>query len=384
MTALAGMAQENICLYFPLELGKIWVYEGDNSPDTLIAEISDTTTINGHLYYKYGPYGASNPYSQYWLRPSNNIIYALNTEDSTEYMLFNFGGFHPNNWAIPPVIVPPSTQPINQCDWSIEISIANVADTVYAANRTFYHPFGFIHGDRPCFDAGISGTRFKPDFGLVQFQQITEGDGVEWTLIVPPPDTLTMRGVLRTMDNPCLIDPCMPSNAAAMEVDDQIYILTLHDAHIREAAFMWNGIGVYPDDSLSVFGFTTEHMDIYGEPYTTLEIVNLARIETVGSKDLDHLLPEAGLTITACYPNPFNAQVNISYLLTQPGDVSVSIYDPSGRLVFRQLEGSKGVGVHIWRWQGIDQSQRLLHGGLYLVVVSSNGREDIRKILLIR
>jgi hypothetical protein len=50
------------------------------------------------------------------------------------------------------------------------------------------------------------------------------------------------------------------------------------------------------------------------------------------------------------YPNPFNAETNISYSLVEPGEVSLKVYDLSGRLVANLVERYQEAGEHSVAW----------------------------------
>jgi len=75
--------------YFPMAFGKTWYYTSNDYPDTLVSSIVDTATIKNNLYYCFAPYGPNPNWQRYWLRPEANQIFVLNSQDSTEYLLFN-------------------------------------------------------------------------------------------------------------------------------------------------------------------------------------------------------------------------------------------------------------------------------------------------------
>jgi hypothetical protein len=79
---------------------------------------------------------------------------------------------------------------------------------------------------------------------------------------------------------------------------------------------------------------------------------------------------EVGLpTATALaqnYPNPFNAETNIGYVLAEAGNVNLSIYDISGRLVETLVDGYQEAGEHIVTWNGSDVSS-----GIYFYKVAT-------------
>ena len=175
-------SQENNCIYFPIELGKSWSYYRDNNQDTLIALVDDSTVINNKSYYSFAPFGGEINFPRYWIRPDSNKIYALNQQDATEYLLFDMEAEQNESWAIPPEIIPPSSVPLNQCDWGRTIIMDNKSDTISNLNRTFYNTYNFIHTDNPCADMGVLATWFARDFGIVQFSLNTIAGPINWKL----------------------------------------------------------------------------------------------------------------------------------------------------------------------------------------------------------
>jgi len=50
------------------------------------------------------------------------------------------------------------------------------------------------------------------------------------------------------------------------------------------------------------------------------------------------------------YPNPFNANTNISFSLAEAGNVSLNVYDITGRLVVTLVDGQMDAGQHVVAW----------------------------------
>ena len=81
--------------------------------------------------------------------------------------------------------------------------------------------------------------------------------------------------------------------------------------------------------------------------------------------------PEVGLPTTTAlsqnYPNPFNAETNIGYVLAEAGNVNLSVYDISGRLVETLLDGYQEAGEHIVTWNASTVSS-----GVYFYKVTTS------------
>ncbi len=90
------------------------------------------------------------------------------------------------------------------------------------------------------------------------------------------------------------------------------------------------------------------------------------------------LLP-ATLQLLPNYPNPFNSQTRLEYVLPTTGYVAIRLYDIRGRMVKELFQGSQAVGLH----------QMLLRGdglasGVYFVRVEAGGESEVRKVLLLK
>lgn len=95
-------------------------------------------------------------------------------------------------------------------------------------------------------------------------------------------------------------------------------------------------------------------------------------------------LPAAMTRLLPNVPNPFNPMTEINFEMEQTGQVRVSIYDVSGRLVNTLLHGQMASGPHSQVWQGRDASGRQVPSGAYYVRLETGGRVDHRKIMLLK
>jgi hypothetical protein len=86
----------------------------------------------------------------------------------------------------------------------------------------------------------------------------------------------------------------------------------------------------------------------------------------------------AKFQIQSVYPNPFNSQTNISFILPEKGNVEFAVFDALGRRVsFEIKEMSAGMHTVIW-------SARDMSAGTYLLKVTALGVEHSQKLVLVK
>jgi hypothetical protein len=90
-------------------------------------------------------------------------------------------------------------------------------------------------------------------------------------------------------------------------------------------------------------------------------------------------------TLAAARPNPFRGSTAISFALPQESRVRLAIYDVSGRLVRRLVDGSTlAAGAHERRWNGLDDAGRVAAPGVYYYRLESGEDSASRRMLLLR
>jgi hypothetical protein len=83
-------------------------------------------------------------------------------------------------------------------------------------------------------------------------------------------------------------------------------------------------------------------------------------------------------------PNPFGADTRIRFALPEPGRVSLSVYDVTGRRVRTLVDGPRPAGRHDVTWDGRTDSGERVSSGVYFYRLSSGGREAERKMIRLR
>lgn len=97
----------------------------------------------------------------------------------------------------------------------------------------------------------------------------------------------------------------------------------------------------------------------------------------------DVRLPPAALPRTfgleQNYPNPFNPETTIAFTLASTGHTHLEVYDITGRLVARLIDGRREAGQHTAVFNGAG-----LSSGIYLYRLIAEGKHEVKRMLLLR
>jgi len=93
--------------------------------------------------------------------------------------------------------------------------------------------------------------------------------------------------------------------------------------------------------------------------------------------------PKTGLR--GSFPNPFNPVTTIEFTLAAKTNVSLSIYDVSGRRVKRLLaDEPRNAGLHRVEWDGTNDHGKLLASGVYFCKLVTKEAADEIKIIFVK
>ena len=89
------------------------------------------------------------------------------------------------------------------------------------------------------------------------------------------------------------------------------------------------------------------------------------------------------------YPNPFNPETWIPYQLAEAADVSVKIYDVSGRLVRTISVGFTPIGYYLTReravyWDGQNETGEAVSGGVYFLQFVAGDFTTTQRMVIVK
>jgi hypothetical protein len=185
------------------------------------------------------------------------------------------------------------------------------------------------------------------------------------------------------------IDPAVNNQVAAFNSDGQV----IGTGSVSNDGIC--GLAVWGDDEstdqidglLPGESFTLKLWDAKREkeltltPITTLEGAGLI-YEPDGLTALEMAtetaVPEE-FFLSEAYPNPFNASVRLGYGLPEPSDVTINVYDISGRSVTTLTNGKLTAGFHSVVWDGSATAS-----GIYFIRMSASEFKSVRKVTLLK
>ncbi|NIA29923.1 MAG: T9SS type A sorting domain-containing protein, partial [Actinobacteria bacterium] len=85
------------------------------------------------------------------------------------------------------------------------------------------------------------------------------------------------------------------------------------------------------------------------------------------------------------FPNPFNGITTIAFTLPRSSQVTLEIYDITGRLVSNPIKNERlSAGTHSVRWDGKDQFGNTVGSGIYFCSFKAGTFRDIKHILFLK
>jgi len=86
------------------------------------------------------------------------------------------------------------------------------------------------------------------------------------------------------------------------------------------------------------------------------------------------------------FPNPFNPETRIHYQLPADGFVRLVVYNSGGQVVRRLVDGVRRSGLHVARWNGLDEAGQAAASGTYIyrLEMPGEGLREIRSMSLVR
>ena len=84
------------------------------------------------------------------------------------------------------------------------------------------------------------------------------------------------------------------------------------------------------------------------------------------------------------YPNPFNPQTTIPFILANDGHVDLKIYNSMGQIIRSLFSGQIKRGAHDFAWDGKNDARKSVASGIYFYRLRVKDQLMVRRLLLVR
>jgi len=88
--------------------------------------------------------------------------------------------------------------------------------------------------------------------------------------------------------------------------------------------------------------------------------------------------------LSRVYPNPFSRYLDIQYQVSEPCEISLVVYDATGRLIKSLAQGVCEPGYYTVHWNGCDSAGRAVSAGVYFIRLKGADYEIIKKTILLK
>jgi hypothetical protein len=95
------------------------------------------------------------------------------------------------------------------------------------------------------------------------------------------------------------------------------------------------------------------------------------------------IVPQQEIHITN-HPNPFKSDTRIDFSITNPGKVTIDIYNIKGQKVKQLLNDDFTADLHSVFWNSTNYNNHAVASGVYFARISSGGKSISRKLVLLK
>jgi len=144
-----------------------------------------------------------------------------------------------------------------------------------------------------------------------------------------------------------------------------------------------------PYSNLHIYSDTTEFEVLvgYASQFDTLYPIVEGRIRNIpgilAGINFNNTVPQ-NFALNQNFPNPFNPETKIAFILTKRSKVSLEIFDILGRKVKTLFSGYAPAGEHKFLWNGYDDAGYQVSSGTYIYRLKAGDNYKTRKMILMR
>lgn len=134
-------------------------------------------------------------------------------------------------------------------------------------------------------------------------------------------------------------------------------------------------------DTMTVVATNTIHLDASHPSHIVLPV-------TTGTTAVNwpdqHKATPMNFALGQNYPNPVTNDTQISYSLSRPATIRISLFNMLGQEIRTLADGLVMPGAHMIRWDGRDENGRPVAQGIYFYRLEAGDFAATRKLMVLR
>ena len=145
-------------------------------------------------------------------------------------------------------------------------------------------------------------------------------------------------------------------------------------------------IGLWPS-SLQMINRLNYKFNVYaysGNDSTEITGTRQLLVERSGDLNTESIGIPNSFVLHPNYPNPFNPETQIRFEMPYAGNVDLSIYNLLGMKVRTLYNGQKSAGVFVYKWNGKNDHNQSVSGGVYIYKLQSGQQMQMHKMILLK
>jgi hypothetical protein len=115
----------------------------------------------------------------------------------------------------------------------------------------------------------------------------------------------------------------------------------------------------------------------------TIDALVASRNALIGIINISYEVP-AKFELTQNYPNPFNPTTKFKFSLPKESDVSIVVFDITGRVVNTLANAKFGAGQYEVDWDGRNSMNNQIASGVYFYKIIAGNYTDVKKMILLK
>jgi bacillolysin/thermolysin len=173
-------------------------------------------------------------------------------------------------------------------------------------------------------------------------------------------------------------------NTPNIPISGDFYIACVYNNNTYQPAIAsdYNGNSMaYEYNPNSQQWYTLE--EVYGSNYNVNLYIRAVLTSATSVTEIDNRIPDK-FEISPNYPNPFNPTTSIRYSLPKGENVSVVVYDITGREIAALVNNFQNPGTYVITWNGKNNSGAEVSSGVYLYRIKAGLFIQTRKMIFLK